>query len=114
MVRYFRFYDEEKEQSHYLELTGPEELLNKQPEDIDEIFDNILQPEMERRELETKFGVHDVSFGMETLTLWGFTTYEVESKQWFTLMLEWRQILQLAGFEVGAYFIKKEDAEQQL
>jgi len=114
MVRYFRFYDEELEQSHYLELLGPEELLNKPAEDIDEIFDTILQPEMERRELETKYGIHDVSFGTDSLTLWGFTTYEVDRKQWPALMLEWQKIWELAGFEVGTYFIKKEDAEQQL
>lgn len=113
-MRYFRFHDEELEKSHYLELLGPQELLDLPAEDVDDLFYNVLQPEMERRDLESKFGIHDVSFGNETLTFWGFTTYEVDSKMWPDLMMEWRAIWTQAGFEVGSYFSKSEAAEDQL
>jgi hypothetical protein len=113
-MRYFRFYDEEQEKSHYLELVGPQEKLDMPVEDLDELFYSIIQPEMENRSLEEKYGIHDVSYGTNTLTLWGFTTYEVDSKMWPDLMMEWRAIWQLAGFEVGSYFIKVENAEDQL
>ena len=109
-MKYFRFHDEEQEKSHYLELSG----LEVGEQEMDNLFYSVIRPEMENRNLEERYGVHDVSFNGVADTIWGFTTYEVEYDKWFELMQEWRQILTLAGFNVGAYFCMIEDEEHEL
>lgn len=65
----------------------------------DELWDKIVS-DIEARGLETKFGIHDVSCNGKDEIL-GFTSYEVEEKQFPELMSIWKEMLISYGFEVG-------------
>jgi hypothetical protein len=73
--------------------------------DIDEDFfyDKVI-PEIEKRKLESRYGIHDYNTAGEDEVL-GFTTYEVGQGYteggWDGLMGEWKEILVRLGFEVG-------------
>jgi hypothetical protein len=113
MIRYFRFHEEGQDRSHYLELLGPDFLLDLTSYKFQDLYEEKIYPELERRDLEGKYGVHDVSFANNTSTLWGYSTYEVED--WENLMQEWREIWILAGFHVGNYFVREpEEPGRQL
>ena len=50
-------------------------------------------------DLETKYGIHDVSYA--TSDLFGFTTYEVEKNKVLELMGVWKRILEGYGYKCG-------------
>lgn len=72
-----------------------------------DLFDEKILPEIEKRGLEIKFGVHDVlSFKDELL---GFTTYEIEeTEKWDELLAIWSEIFISLGYKVGAVIKEKE------
>lgn len=100
----FIFFDENKQITHCLEILGPAHLLKEIEDDEYEDFWDKIQKEINSRNLETKYGVHDISFSSNT-ALCGFTSYEIT--KWKTLMKIWREILTSLGIEVGNYYTKK-------
>jgi len=100
----FIFFDENKQITHCLEILGPSHLLKEMEDDEFEDFLDKIFKEINNRNLETKYGVHDVSFKPLTELL-GFSSYEVT--KWKTLMKIWREILISFGLEIGKYYTKK-------
>jgi hypothetical protein len=103
-MKHFIFFDENKQITHCLEVLGPSHLLKEMEENVDDIFWDKIREEIDMRDLETKYGVHDVSYRASTELL-GFSSYEVT--KWKTLMKIWREILTSFGLEVGKYYTKK-------
>lgn len=113
MKKYFRFHELGADRSHYIELLGPELIATKSNTYWVELFSLIIGSLVKSRNLETRYGIHDVSFATNTDTIWGFSSYEVVD--WDGLMKEWKEILTLVGFRVGNYFVREpEEQDRQL
>lgn len=78
-------------------LAGP--LISDPKEDYEYVIEKIYQ-ELENRQLESKYGVHDYFTNGEQ-ELIGFNTYEVEQAKIDELMKIWREILVKVGFTLG-------------
>jgi hypothetical protein len=68
---------------------------------LDSFYYNRIMPEIESRNLEIKYGIHDFNTESDD-ELFGFTSYEIETPEaWKELMLIWRDILVLLGYKIG-------------
>ena len=99
-MKLFRFHDENTRKNHFIQLLGPKKLLKEFEEDFDSFYTEKICPEMNKRFLETKYGIHDVSFDSGKVLL-GFTTYEVKKENWKPLMTIWAEIFKSLGVEIG-------------
>ncbi len=73
-----------------------------------EVIMDKIQYEIDYRELESKFGVHDWSTGSIGEYI-GYTTYEVSTKKKFEKLIAiWVEILTGMGFQVGTVYTIKE------
>jgi hypothetical protein len=97
----FVFVDEVTHQKYSIELLSPppgitfEEIIK-----YNDFFDDIIIPQIEKHDLETRFGVHYFSAQFQHEII-GFTTYEVEEDKWDELMNIWLTILHEVGFKTG-------------
>ncbi len=63
-------------------------------------YEDKIVPEIEKRELETTFGIHDFATQGDD-ELFGFTTYEItEQEKWDELLNIWREILVFLGYQI--------------
>jgi hypothetical protein len=105
-MKLFTFFDENTSITHCLEILGPETLIKKIEKDENEDFDflDLMITKIQDKNLESLYGVHDVSYSGEAL--FGFTTYEVHAHKWNELMKVWKEILTELGLRVGKYYKK--------
>jgi len=78
-------------------LEGPFESFDEMICDLQDFIDP----------LECKYGVHDISFSPDEV-LFGFTSYEIEEKNWPIVLTLWKEKIQELGFVVGEWYIDDE------
>lgn len=78
----------------YNKSTNNERILEEIDRGECQAFDDFVV------EMEGDFGVHDVSFHPD-MVFHGFTTYEVDPKQYVTVIEAWRNFFISLGFDVG-------------
>jgi len=104
----FTFHDESEDKTYILPVSGrvARLILDDDPLDNGEYFEDIVIKEMDERGLEAEpYGIHDCSF--TDPAIWGFTSYEVPTENFPKLMSIWKEILESYGVQVGEMYVKE-------
>lgn len=100
-IFYFNFYNENTEENHFFgfEIKNIEYILSKiNKNNFEEMVGHIYENDFD--DIESDYGVHDWSTSpSESVDSIGFTSYEIESEHWNTVLEKWRDVFNRLGGE---------------